>query len=679
MPVAPAARAAGPTPKGDLSRAPRRAMMARSVSPVRKAPSSGMAKAPPASAGEARLHDLVSLRRFELIANETRDIVMFIRREDGRIIEANAAALAAYGYDRAALLALSIQDLRAPGTHALTEEQLAAAEAIGILFETVHRRKDGSTFPVEVSSRGAVVGGASMLISVVRDITDRKRAEDALRRSQAELQATVEGLAEGVITSTVDGQLVHWNRAALEMHGFSSDDELRRRLADFASIYTLATPEGRELTFEEWPLSRLLRGEAVRDLELVLARRADGWVRVFSYGGALVRSSDGRPMAILTVVDVTERRRALAQLAAERDRLVVAEQALRTSEARLRLLAEGLPQLVWAADASGRLDYFNQRWRDYTGQRAGEEGWDPALHPEDRERVGALWRAALAEQREFESEHRLRGADGGFRWFLRRAFPLRDLDGTTRRWFGTCTDIHDLKVSHERLRQADRLKEDFLAMASHEFRTPLTALRLQADLLREGLRKLHGPQERTDRQLRVIDRQVERLEKLVGVLFDASRIAEGKLQLELADTDLAEVARDAVERLATEAAQAGVEIRLELQPVIGRWDRLRLEQVVTNLLGNAVKYGSHRPVDVSVGRRDGRAVLVVRDHGIGIPPESHALIFERYQRASNVAPVKGLGLGLWIARSMVAAHGGELRVESAPGEGATFTVSLPLR
>ena len=736
-----------------------------------------------------------ALRRVELITSEIRDVVLLVRRDDGRVMEANAAALRAYGYTRDELLALRIGELRAPETLPLTDGQMAAADAGGILFETVHRRRDGSTFPVEVSSRGALVDGVRMLVSVVRDISDRQQAEDALRRSQGELQATVEGLAEGLITSTADGQLVHWNRAALEMHGFSSVDEVRRRLPEFQEIYTLSTLDGRELTLDEWPLSRLLRGETVRTLELVLRRKADGWARVFSYGGTLVRSSGGRPMAIVTVTDVTERRRADAQLAAERDRLAVtlgsigdavvatdaagritefngvaealsgwsaadavgepvhevfrivheetgapapspidralregvvvglanhtalvtrggtllpiadsaapirgadgrvtgvvlvfrdqteeraAEQALRASEARLKLLAEALPQLVWTADAQGNLDYFNRRWREYTGQLPGEEDWEPALHPDDHDRVVALWREALAGHGEFEVEHRLRGASGEFRWFLRRAYAFRDPEGAVQRWFGTCTDIHDLKVSHEALRRTDRLKEDFLSIASHEFRTPLTALRLQTDLLRDGLRKTFGPHERTERQVAVLDRQIERLDRLVAVLLDVSRISEGKLRLELVEIDLAEVVREVVDRLAPEALHSGSEVRVAVAPVVGLWDRARLDQVVTNLLSNALKYGQGRAVDVSVEARDGgRVALVVRDRGIGIPLESHAWIFERFQRAANARPVKGLGLGLWIARTMVQAHGGEIRVESAPGEGATFTVTLP--
>src|SRR5690349_10272422 len=120
------------------------------------------------------------LRRYELLASHSRDIILFMRRDNGRLLEVNAAACATYGYSREELLALSIQDLRAPGTRDLTLAQMEEADTHGILFETVHRRKDGSTFPVEVSSQGATVGDMRMLVSGVRDITQRKQAEEAL-------------------------------------------------------------------------------------------------------------------------------------------------------------------------------------------------------------------------------------------------------------------------------------------------------------------------------------------------------------------------------------------------------------------------------------------------------------------------------------------------------------------
>jgi len=733
------------------------------------------------------------LRRYELVANHSRDIVLFMRR-DGRILEANQAAAASYGYSLDELRALTIRDLRAPETQGLTAEQMAQADESGLLFESLHRRRDGTTFPVEVSSQGATVDGERTLVSVVRDVTERRRAGEALRRREAQLQGIVEGLSEGLIVSTMDGDLIHWNRAALDMHGFATVEEVRRRLVDFEGIYSLATLEGRELPVAEWPLARLLRGEPVREVELAVRRRAEERSRIFSYGGSVVTGPEGRPLAVLTVTDVTERRRAAEQLAAEAERLAVtlrsigdaviatdaaarvtilnrvaeeltgwraeealgrpvhevfrivseetrrpaespveramregvivglanhtalvardgserpiadsaapirdaagrvagvvlvfrdqteerrAERVLRESEAGLRLLAEALPQLVWTASGDGRVDSFNARWREYTGQPAGAEAWEPVLHPDDREQAVALWRDAVARQREFEVEHRLRRADGEYRWFLRRAILLRDGEGPGGRWFGTCTDIHDLKVSQEVLRQADRLKEDFLSIASHEFRTPLTALRLQAGLLARALRRAQVSDEGVDRQLSLIDGQLDRLQGLIGLLLDVTRINEGRLSLDLASVDLAEVAREVVERFRAEAEAAGTELHLRGRGVQGRWDRLRLDQVVTNLVGNAIKYGNRRPVEVEVEGRDGAAVLVVRDRGIGIPPEGQARIFERFERGANAGGIKGLGLGLWIARKLVEAHGGEITVQSALGAGSTFVVSLP--
>ncbi len=350
----------------------------------------------------------------------------------------------------------------------------------------------------------------------------------------------------------------------------------------------------------------------------------------------------------------------------------------RIAEDRLRLLTEALPQLVWRADAAGRLDFFNQRWRDYTGQAPGAEAWEPALHPDDRDRVVALWLGSVHRTADFELEHRLRRNDGEYRWFLRRAFAVRGPDGVLHGWFGTCTDIHDLKTSQEVLRQADRLKEDFLHMASHEFRTPLTALRLQVELVRRGLR--HGsPPERIERQLASVDGQIDRLQSLLGTLLDVSRVSAGRLTLDLHEVDLAELAREVVGRLVPEAAARGSTIELSAAAATGQWDRARLDQVATNLVSNAIKYGGGNPVAVEIVASSEQVVLRVRDQGIGIAPEDLSTIFNEFERAENAAPFAGLGLGLWIVRKLVAAHGGEITVESVVGQGTTFEVRLPRR
>jgi PAS domain S-box-containing protein len=417
--------------------------------------------------------------------------------------------------------------------------------------------------------------------------------------------------------------------------------------------------DGRELPPDERPVQAAARhGKELRDVELDLVF-SDGTTRHLLGNATPILDASGAPAgAVAAFIDVTERRR---------------------EQHRLWRLAEALPQLVWSADAAGTPDWFNQRWRDYTGQAAGAERFEGVLHPEDQPGVLAIWRGALARQAGFEVEHRLRRADGEYRWFLRRAVPLRDGDGAPLRWFATCTDVHDLKCSQEVLRQADRLKEDFLHMASHEFRTPMTALRLQVELLRRHLRSPAPAMPKVEHQLAMVDAQIDRLQALLGTLLDVSRLNAGKFTLDLADMDLAELAREVVARAGDFAGGRETAVTLSAQPVVGHWDRTRLDQVVTNLVANAVKYGHRRPVEVEVSASGEAAVLRVRDHGIGIAPESLATIFERFERGANSGTVQGLGLGLWIARKMVEAHGGTIGVESRLGEGSTFTVTLPRR
>jgi signal transduction histidine kinase/CHASE1-domain containing sensor protein len=228
---------------------------------------------------------------------------------------------------------------------------------------------------------------------------------------------------------------------------------------------------------------------------------------------------------------------------------------------------------------------------------------------------------------------------------------------------------------YARAQEAVRVRDEFLSIASHELRTPLTSLGLQADTL-----LLSAPRvapEVVARRAGIIRRNVDRLTRLVSALLDMSRLVDGELSLDLEEVDLADVARDVAARLQDQATSAGCELRLDLEPARGRWDRLRLDQVVTNLLGNAVKYGAGAPVTVATRASGGRARLEVSDQGIGIPLDAQERIFRRFERAVSERNYGGFGLGLWIVRRIVDALAGEVRVVSAPGRGATFTVELP--
>ena len=233
------------------------------------------------------------------------------------------------------------------------------------------------------------------------------------------------------------------------------------------------------------------------------------------------------------------------------------------------------------------------------------------------------------------------------------------------------------------LRRALQIRDEFLAMASHELRTPITTLGLQT----EGLLHLGGRvparggedgDERLRRRLLAIRNQVLRLDRLVDQLLDVSRLIDGHLELHPEVVDLLVVTTEAVELLREPAGRAGSSVELRGDAGLhGRWDRFRLEQVITNLLSNAIKFGGGRPIGVEVEGDDQRARLVVRDGGPGIPAEEQQRIFERFERATNGRSHPGLGLGLWISKRIVDAFGGTISVESRPGEGSTFAVELP--
>ena len=230
-------------------------------------------------------------------------------------------------------------------------------------------------------------------------------------------------------------------------------------------------------------------------------------------------------------------------------------------------------------------------------------------------------------------------------------------------------------LCHSRLRalraaeEARLVRENFLTVAAHELRTPLTTLRLR-------LQRLGTDSGRPDDDLGTALRQVVRIDVLIRQFLDAIRLQQSRIELDRTAVDLGALAREVGERLAPATLP-----RLQIQvpaPVVGRWDSARLEHVIAHLLLNAFKFGRGKPVHVRVERNGGRALLSVQDEGIGIAREDQERIFRRFERAVGVTQYGGLGLGLWIAREFVHAHGGNIRVDSTAGKGAVFTIDLPI-
>jgi signal transduction histidine kinase len=231
----------------------------------------------------------------------------------------------------------------------------------------------------------------------------------------------------------------------------------------------------------------------------------------------------------------------------------------------------------------------------------------------------------------------------------------------------------------EQARQAVRVRDEFLSVASHELKTPLTSLKLQVQGMIEMPPTVADAAEakRIASSFALTERQVRRLERLINNLLDVSRIAIGRFMLQVEEVDLAAMVRDVAAQFAAEIARAGATLTLDLpETAVGRWDPLRLEQVVVNLLSNAIKYGEGKPIDITVQVDALYARILVRDRGIGVARIDQDRIFERFERAVSVN-YGGLGLGLFITREIVQAHAGTIRIDSTLGQGSTFLVEIP--
>jgi PAS domain S-box-containing protein len=358
---------------------------------------------------------------------------------------------------------------------------------------------------------------------------------------------------------------------------------------------------------------------------------------------------------------------------------------LEQREAEFRAMANAIPQLAWMAHADGSIFWYNDRWYSYTGTTLDQmEGWgwqlvhDPARLPD----VLSRWRTAIRLGQRFEMELTLRGADGDDRWFLTQVEPVRGRDGEVVRWFGTNTDIQDLREARESARAASRAKSDFLATMSHELRTPLNAIGGYAELLEMELR---GPiTEAQRRDLARIRASQQHLLGLISGVLDLSRIESGKVAYELSHVavDPLLAGLDALVAPQAAAKQLTLEYPGVSPELVVLADREKLRQILLNLLSNAIRYTpAGGRITMTAALQDSATVAItVRDNGIGIPVDRQDAVFEPFVQLdrSLTQTREGVGLGLAISRDLARGMDGELSVESRPGHGASFVVTLPV-
>lgn len=357
----------------------------------------------------------------------------------------------------------------------------------------------------------------------------------------------------------------------------------------------------------------------------------------------------------------------------------------RENEEYFRTLVDTSPTMIWMTDADSKCTYLSQRWYDFTGRTPEQDlgfGWLENIHPEDLENTARLYTEATANYGRLEIEYRLRRHDGEYRWAIDVGLPRFSSTGVFMGYIGTVIDIHDRKLFEDKLQEAVKARDVFLSIASHELKTPLTSLSLQTQLIGRMAEKSEAEAFDLGRMKKFLThttRATAKLSHLVDDMLDISRISTGKIFVEKEDFDLGILTKEISERMEEEFAAAGCPFTLDLvDGVVGHWDKFRIEQVISNLYSNAIKYAKKTPVTVSL-QSDGKvATWSITDEGPGIPEEAQQRIFERFERAGSKNDIKGLGLGLFICQQIVHMHGGTIGVKSSIGEGSTFRFDLPL-
>lgn len=633
-----------------------------------------------------------------------------IADRQGRLIHMNAAARAIWGEPTP--LATSVAQYQlyqgwwtksgqaiAPEewgmARAIQRGEVSLAEEVDILsFDGQRKTMLHYAAPV-LDEAGSIIGG----VVAILDISERKQLEEALVERISQLEAIFEAMADGVFVYDQQGQIVQMNTAASELLLPGATDFAARSLQERLAQLAVRDLQGRLLSRQDWPMLRILHGEVLkgRDAVDVQLRSPGGQELQVSISGAPMRDQQGRIIGAVGIArDVTERRR-LEQLERQLHAETQAQLAL------LQLILDELPGSVFLVRGSNaRLLLANRAaaslWGAYWQRGEPLEaflrangirlmGTDGQVLPLD---ALAMLRVVRRGERACQQQEIIRHADGTTLPTLVNAVALdpgnlsgsllvtskQEEEGDERVALVVYEDVTTLK-------EAEALKDDFIGIAAHELRTPLAALQGFAQMLMMQTARGRGTT-LADWQLEALQ-EIEgaalRLSELTEDLLDVTRLQAGRLALQREPTDLVALAQRVIRRLQMTSQRHTLSLHAVLPHVVVQADSRRLEQVLSNLIGNAIKYSPQGgPVEITIEQEETHgAVLSVRDHGIGIPAQQQGRIFSRFMRADNArkSGVSGTGLGLYLCRELIELHGGRIWFESVEEQGSVFYLALP--
>ena len=595
---------------------------------------------------------------------------------DGTVVSWNRGAEVLLGYSGQEILGKSIAML-APPDRCDEVRQLLGVILRGdsvCAFETVLQAKDGQGIDVLLSispvrnPAGEVVGASA----TARDIRKRVRAERKVRESEVRSRNVFEHAPLGMCVSGQDGRLIQVNAAFCEMLGYSAQELVAMAWSE------LTHPDDLELSLRgKEQLAR--EPDRCVEFEKRYIHRSGNVVWTRTRISAARDSGDSPAYFVVHVEDITERKRA--------------EEALRESEDRFRIMADGCPAIMWVTNPMAEICFINRSFREFFGivydQVEGHK-WRLLLHPDDAPDYISAVRRGIEEHASFRAEARVRRADGEWRWVATCAEPRFSPGGEFLGHVGISPDISERKQAEtaidkarEAAEAANRAKSEFLANVSHEIRTPINGVIGMTGLLLDT--KLNDDQRHI---AEIVRDSGESLLRLINDILDFSKIEARRLDLETLDFDLRSLLEDLAAALSVHAVEKELQLSCSADPAVPtllRGDPGRLRQILTNLAGNAVKFTSAGEVKLRVfmEKDTENEVLLrfsVRDTGIGIPDDKIGMLFDKFAQvdASTTRKYGGTGLGLAISKQLVELMGGEIGVVSEEGKGSEFWFTVRL-
>jgi PAS domain S-box-containing protein len=491
-----------------------------------------------------------------------------------------------------------------------------------------------------------------------REINQRIQMAEQLAESEKLFRFLADAIPHKMWTADPDGRATYYNRGWYDYTHIYDFDSLRNRVWDFIH------PDDRAQAAEQWPRA-MKTGEEV-DIEQRLLRY-DGVYRWHLSKYSAHRNEEGQiNMWVGTSTDIHEQK--------------IAQDALKVSEAHFRALTNDNSLPIWQINTDGKLTFVNDTWRAWTGVSAEQVSIENAsgrLHPDDLESATREFDVLFKQKLPVQVKYRFKNEMlGEYRWVLDNAQPVfnPEFDG----YIGTMTDIHDEEQDRLAIQLSMKKKDEFMAIASHELKTPITSMKASLQLL-EKISSDNFDPKKAQPFIGMANKQVNKLTAIVGDLLDITKIQLGKMQLNKTHYTFQDSLSECVREVAHYEKNYEILINAS-QPVTVFADKERVEQVIVNLLSNAIKYSpDEKTIQVHVEAGEKELKCAVIDAGIGIPADKQPFIFDRFFRVHDSSQnFAGLGLGLYISSEIITQHQGEIGLISEEGKGSTFWFTLPL-